>query len=327
ANEAAFKLARLYHYAKGTKPRAYKVISRATEYHGAVGGATASSDWLGVRLPLEPGVPGFSRVPAPTSYRPPLGLEGVDAGALCADMLEREIVQEGPDLVAAFILEPVMQANGVQIPPPGYLQRVREICTEYDVLLIADEVITGFGRTGEWFGMQHWGVQADIMTLAKALTAGFVPMGATLMTDAVRDALPTYPDIHTYGGHPAAAVAALTAMEIYESQDLVTRAREVGASLLRMLERFRDIEAVGDVRGLGMWACLDFTSDRATKAEPDPAMLRQIVLRARELGVIVSNNGSCIEVAPPLIIDESTLQDGIARFEQAVRDVVAGRSR
>jgi len=321
ANEVAFKLARLYHQARGVKPRAYKVIARGSEYHGAVGGAMASSDWLGVRPPLEPMVPGFSRVPAPTSYRSPFPVEGEELGDLCADLLERQILQEGPELVAAFILEPVMQADGVQIPPPGYMRRVREICTKHDVVFIADEVITGFGRTGEWFGMQHWGVHPDMMTMAKALTAGFIPLGATMVTGEIAETLSYIPDIHTYSGHPAATVAALTAIGIYEEEDLVARAREQGRSLLALLEPLYDCEIVGDIRGLGMWAAVDFTSDRETRAAPDPETLQRIVARARELGVLVSRNGSCIEVAPPLVIPQDTLEDGIAKFATAIRDV------
>ena len=167
---------------RGIKPRAYKVIARATEYHGAAGGAMAASDWLGVRRPFEPGIPGFSRVPAPTSYRSPFPVEGEALGQLCADLLEREILEQGPELVSAFILEPVMQANGVQIPPPGYMKRVREICRRHDVVFIADEVITGFGRTGEWFAVDHWDIRPDVMTMAKGITGGFIPLGATMVT-------------------------------------------------------------------------------------------------------------------------------------------------
>ncbi len=191
------------------------------------------------------------------------------------------------------------------------------------MLLIADEVITAFGRVGEWFGMQHWDIEADIMTMAKALTAGFIPMGATMASAEVAETLLPFPDVHTYGGHPAAAVAALTAIDIYESEDLIPRAREQGRSMLARLERFREIELVGDVRGMGMWAAVDFTSDRETRAAPDPAALREIVLRAREGGVMVSSNGTCIEIAPPLVISEETLEEGIALFEAAVRDVDA----
>src|SRR6266511_972487 len=144
ANEVAFKLARLYHRAAGRKPRAYKVIARWNGYHGAIGGPMAASDWLGVRLPAEPGVGGFSHVPAPTSYRSQLGPGYPTDAQLALDYLEQQILHEGPDLVAAFIAEPVMQGCGVQVPPPDYFPRVREICDRYDILFIADEVITGF---------------------------------------------------------------------------------------------------------------------------------------------------------------------------------------
>jgi putrescine---pyruvate transaminase len=321
ANEVAFKLARLYHKERGVKPNAYKVIARSTEYHGAVGGAMAASDWLGVRPPFEPGVPGFSRVPAPTSYRSPFPVEGEALGELCADLLEAEILEQGPELVAAFILEPVMQANGVQIPPPGYMRRVRDVCTRHDVLFIADEVITGFGRTGEWFGMQHWHVEPDIMTMAKAITGGYIPLGAVMITAEIAGTLDYIPDIHTYSGHPAATAAALAAIAIYETEDLVVRARELGATLLDRLERLRDVEIVGDVRGIGMWAAVDFTADRETRNEPDAEILKRIVLRARELGVLVSRNGSCIELAPPLVIQPDDLEDGIDRLERAVHEV------
>jgi putrescine---pyruvate transaminase len=326
ANEVAFKLARLHHQARGVKPRAYKVIARSSEYHGAAGGAMAASDWLGVRRPFEPGIPGFSRVPAPTCYRSPFSVEGEALGELCADLLEREILEQGPELVSAFILEPFMQANGVQIPPPGYMKRVREICTRHDVVFIADEVITGFGRTGRWFGVDHWDIRPDVMTMAKAITGGYIPLGATMVTTEIAETLGYIPDIHTYSGHPAAAAAALCAIRIYAEEDLVARARDQGTSMLAALRRLVDVDIVGDVRGIGMWAAVDFTSDRATRAAPDPEMLKQVVARTRELGVLVSRNGSCIEVAPPLVIQQDTLEDGIARFESAVREVAALRA-
>jgi adenosylmethionine-8-amino-7-oxononanoate aminotransferase len=326
ANEVAFKLARFYHHARGTKPRAYKVIARWNDYHGAAGGATAASDWLGVRRPMEPGVPGFSRIPSPISYRCPFGFDHVDCneecGMRCADYLEQHILHEGPELVSAFILEPIAQADGVQIPPAGYLQRVREICTKYDVVFIADEVITGFGRTGEWFSVDHWGVEPDVMTMAKALTAGYIPLGATIASHEIRDALDGYPDIHTYGGHPAAAAAALTAIDLYEGDGLLARAAEEGAHALETLRGLEDLDAVGEVRGLGLWVAVDFTADPATR-EPLPAeTLKAIVKRTRELGVLVSNNGTAIEVAPPLIIAREDLDEGLGRFMQAVREVV-----
>jgi adenosylmethionine-8-amino-7-oxononanoate aminotransferase len=321
ANEAAFKLARFYHQAKGQKPRAYKVISRWNDYHGAAGGATAASDWLGVRRPVEPGVPGFSHIPSPNSYRCPFGIDPADYGVMCADYLEQQIIHEGPELVSAFILEPIAQADGVMLPPPGYLQRVREICTRYDVIFIADEVITGFGRTGEWFSVDHWDIEPDIMTMAKALTAGYVPLGATIASAEIQDAIDSYPDIHTYGGHPAAAAAALTAISIYESEGLLQRAAEEGAHALETLRRLEDLDAVGQVRGLGLWVAVDFTSDPATREPLPPEKLKAIVARTRELGVLVSNNGTAIEIAPPLVISREDLDEGLARFSQAIREV------
>jgi adenosylmethionine-8-amino-7-oxononanoate aminotransferase len=308
------------------KPRAYKVIARWNDYHGAAGGATAASDWLGVRRPVEPGVPGFSRIPSPISYRCPFGFAhagcAVECGLRCAEYLEQQILHEGPELVSAFILEPIAQADGVQIPPPGYLQRVKEICKRYDVVFIADEVITGFGRTGEWFSVDHWDVEPDIMTMAKALTAGYIPLGATIAGKEIRDTLDGYPDIHTYGGHPAAAAAALTAIDIYEGEGLLARAAEEGAHALQTLRQLEDLDAVGEVRGLGLWAAVDFTADPATR-EPLPAeTLKAIVSRTRELGVLVSNNGAAIEVAPPLIISREDLDEGLGRFSQAVREIV-----
>ena len=326
ANEVALKLARFYHHARGLKPRAYKVIARWNDYHGAAGSATAASDWLGVRRPMEPGVPGFSRIPSPSSYRCPFGLSHPDCGTDCAmraaEYLEQQILHEGPELVSAFILEPIAQADGVQIPPPGYLERVAEICRSYDVVFIADEVITGFGRTGEWFSVDHWGIEPDIMTMAKALTAGYVPLGATIASGKIRDALDGYPDIHTYGGHPAAAAAALAAIDIYESDGLLKRAADEGAHALHTLRELEDLAAVGDVRGLGLWLAVDFTADPETRAPPASEALKAIVERTRELGVLVSNNGTAIEIAPPLVISREDLDEGLARFAQAVREIL-----
>ncbi|MDQ6820349.1 MAG: aminotransferase class III-fold pyridoxal phosphate-dependent enzyme [Actinomycetota bacterium] len=325
ANEVAFKLARFYHQARGYKPRAYKVIARWNDYHGAAGGATAASDWLGVRRPMEPTVPGFSRVPAPTSYRCPFGWshECDESCALrCAEYLEQHILHEGPELVSAFILEPIPQANGVQIPPAGYLQRVREICRKHDVVFIADEVVTGFGRTGEWFAVDHWGIEPDIMTMAKALTAGYMPLAATIASREIRDALDGYPDIHTYGGHPGAAVAALTAIDIYEREGLRHRAAEEGAHALATLRELERLDAVGEVRGCGLWIAVDFTADRATREPLAPEVLKAIVRRTRDRGVLVSNNGTAIEIAPPLVIAREDLDEGLGAFAEAVGEIV-----
>jgi adenosylmethionine-8-amino-7-oxononanoate aminotransferase len=318
SNEAAFKLSRLYHRAAGRKPRAYKVISRWDGYHGAVGGPMAASDWLGVRRPAEPGAAGFSLIPAPSCYRSQLGPGYPLDSSMYVDMLEQQILHEGPELVAAFIAEPVMQGNGVQIPPADYFPRVREVCDRHDVLFIADEVITGFGRTGKWFGIEHWDVEPDIITMAKGITAGYVPLGATIVRRDIWDALPVFNDVHTYGGHPAAAAAALAMIEIYERDGTIERAAQTGSHMLDSLRRLERHQLVGEVRGLGMWAAVDFTADQQTRAPLPLERVRSILLRARALGLIVTQNGSAIELAPRLDIDPEEVDEGIALLDRAI---------
>jgi adenosylmethionine-8-amino-7-oxononanoate aminotransferase len=326
ANEVAFKLAKLLHQSQGRKPRAYKVISRWDAYHGSAGTPMAASDWLGVRRPVEPGVPGVSHIAAPTCFRCPLGLEYPDCGVRCADLLENQILHEGPELVSAFIAEPVMQANGVQTPPPEYFPRIKEICERYDVLFIADEVITGFGRTGEWFAVEHWDVEPDILTMAKGITGGYIPLGATIVRKDLWDALPGLPDVHTFSGHPAAAAAALAAITRYDEDGLIVRSRELGEELLGRLRVLERLEIVGQVRGIGMWVAVDFVADAATRAPlPDPE-IRRIVATARQEGVLIGLNGSAIELAPALNITREDLDEGLAKVVRAIEGFAERRT-
>ena len=318
ANETAFKIAKAYQQA-GDKPRAYKVIARYNAYHGATCAAGSASDLLDVHGPAEPGIPGFSHIPAPMSYRSEFRNESVVSGAMYAEYLEREIIHQGPDLVSAFIAEPIMQAHGVQIPPEDYFPRVREICDEYGVLLIADEVITGFGRTGKWFASEHFALQPDIMTMAKGITAGYAPMGATVITSAVQERLARLADVHTFGGHAVSAAAASAAIDAYDREELVDRSARLGAKLLDRVSALTEYDIVGDVRGIGMWLAVEFTSDGKSKAPLDRWALSSIVMQARAAGILVGRNGNSIEMAPPLTIDEDEVLDGIDRFEQVVR--------
>jgi adenosylmethionine-8-amino-7-oxononanoate aminotransferase len=278
----------------------------------------AVSDWLGVRLPADPGVPGVSFVPGPTCYRGPSGVGEPPETAYYLEALEQQIVHEGPELIAALIAEPVMQANGVQVPPADYFPAVREICDRHGIVFIADEVICGFGRTGEWFGIEHWGVQPDMITIAKALTAGYMPLGAAIVKQEIWDALDAFPDVHTFGGHAAAGAAAIAAIGIYEREGLIERAREVGEQLLGLLRPLEKQEIVGEVRGLGMWACVDFTSDPRTRAPMSFDDVHRIVLRAREGGLIVTQNGGAIELAPRLDAPTEDLEEGVATLEAAI---------
>lgn len=323
AVECAFKIAKSYHRAAGRKPHAYKIIARWGAYHGAVGSAMAATDFLNIRAPFEPGVAGVSHIPGPWCYRWPFDVDYETWSDICVDYLEQQIQHEGPDLVAAFIAEPVMQFNGAQPPPPDYLARVREICSKYDVLLIADEVITGFGRTGEWWAVNHWDVKPDLITSAKSLTAGYMPMSAVIASQEVWEALPVLHDVHTYAGPPAAAAAALAVADVYERDGLIERSKQVGAQMLQRLKALEEFDCVGQVRGLGMWVAIDFTSDKATEALPSLEFVRGIAKRAQDLGALTSPTGTCVELAPALNISEEDLDTGLSCVERAVREAAA----
>jgi putrescine---pyruvate transaminase len=213
-----------------------------------------------------------------------------------------------------------MQAHGVQIPPADYFPRIREICDKYGVLLIIDEVITRFGRTGEWFASNHYDLKPDIMTMAKAITSGYAPMGATLVSSAIHDRLNRLADVHTFGGHDGAAAAASEAIDIYERENLSERAAELRTRLAERLSQFTKYEIVGETRGIGMWHALDFTVDRNSRAPLDRWALGSIVMKARQRGILIGRNGHAIEIAPPLTIDESELFEGVDILEEVVRE-------
>jgi putrescine aminotransferase len=326
AVEAAIKIAKQYHAHSG-KPRATKIISRWNAYHGATMGAIGATDWLGTRHISEPGVPGYSLIPGPSRYRNPFGMEEEAYFAFCADYLERQIQHEGPDYVAAFIAEPVMQANGVQTPTAEYFGRVREICDHYGVLLIIDEVITGFGRTGAWFASEHFGIKPDIMTMAKALTAGYMPMGAAISRPELIDALPVFRHVHTFSGHAGAAAAANTVIAIKEREGLIDKARENGAYLLDALHEYLDPHPiVGQVRGIGMWLAVDFAADKETRAPFEDDTVRAIVQRMYQHGVIASPIGTAFELAPPLIVTKADLDETVRVAAQSIDEIARERS-
>jgi adenosylmethionine-8-amino-7-oxononanoate aminotransferase len=325
AVEAAIKIAKQYHAHTG-KPRANKIISRWNAYHGATMGAIGATDWLGTRHIAEPGVPGYSLIPGPSRYRNPFAMEEEAYFAFCADYLERQIQHEGPDYVAAFIAEPVMQAHGVQVPTAEYFARVREICDRYDVLLIVDEVITGFGRTGAWFASETFGIRPDIMTMAKAMTAGYMPMGAVIARSELIDALPVFLHVHTFSGHAGAAAAANATIAIKERDDLIAKGKESGAYLLDGLREYLDPHPiVGQVRGVGMWLAVDFTADKESRAPFEDDTVRAVVRRMYEQGVIASPIGTAFELAPPLIASKADLDETIRVAAQAIDEVARER--
>jgi len=321
ANEMSFKAAKQYHLLKGEKPRAHKIIARWNAYHGATMGALAATDYLGTRHITEPGVPGYSHIPAPFLYRTPFGMDASEVSEFCANYLEQQILHEGPEYVAAFIAEPVMQGDGVQVPPDDYFARVRAICDKYDVLLIADEVITGFGRTGKWFAMEHWGVDGDIMSIGKAISAGYFPLGVSTVSEEVHDTLSQYVHVQTYNGHPGGCAAALETIAILEEQDLLTKGAENGAYFLEQMQRLRELPIVGDVRGLGMWTCVDFTADKASKAPFKDDTVKAIANRMAELGVLGGEEGTAIEFAPAYTATREQLDQCVDVTEQAILEI------
>jgi adenosylmethionine-8-amino-7-oxononanoate aminotransferase len=322
ANEAAFKTARAYWKLRG-QPDKVKIISRWHAYHGTTL-ATMSATGIPNYWPLfEPRVPGFSHVPAPYPYRLEGARPGESGGEAAARFLEEAILAEGPQTVAAFIAEPVMGAGGVIVPPDDYFPRVRSICDRHAVLFIADEVITGFGRTGKAFGLHHWEARPDLMTFAKGITSGYLPLGGIQVSDGIRDTLLAAPPdrrwmhAYTYSAHPACCAVALANLDLIEREGLVAQAAARGAYLRRGLETLSDLECVGEVRGLGLMAAVEFVGDRAAKT---PAGLGDRVRRAaQERGVLTRVRGDVLMLAPPLVISETEIDRLLTVLRAAIR--------
>lgn len=322
AVESAVKIAKQYQVGSGKKPHAYKVIARWKAYHGATAGAMALTNHLSVANTPDPAMPGVSKIPNPSCYRNPFGMGEDEYFEFCANYLEQQILHEGPELVAAFIGEPVMQANGTQVPSKAYWERVREICTKYGVLMIMDEVICCFGRTGKWFATEHFGVQPDIMTMAKALTAGYAPMGAVMTTGEIAEAIPHFRHVHTFSGHAGCAAAANAVIKIKSRDGLIDKAFDNGVYFLNGLkEALGDHPAVGDIRGLGHWHAIDFTSNRKTRGLPDPEMVKAVTASMKDKGILVGTAGTAIEIAPALIATREDFDRTIAAFKESVTTV------
>ena len=322
AVEGAFKVARFYWHLQG-KPERTKIIARREAYHGGTLGATAATGIPAFHQGFGPLAGGFVRAETCYPYRCGHCAGADDCNLACADDIEQVILQEGPETVAAVIAEPVHGAGGVIPPTPGYWPRLREICDRHDVLLIADEVITGFGRTGRWFALEHWEVRPDIMTVAKAITSAYVPLAAFIVSDRLHQAILSAPVdakfMHGYtnAGHPTACAVALRNLQIVEEEGLVAHAAAMGERLQRGLRSLLDLPQVGEVRGLGLLAAVELTSDRETKAPFDPAQSvgGRVLREMRQRGVITRVKGDSILLAPPLV----TTPQQIDRMVEVVR--------
>jgi L-2,4-diaminobutyrate transaminase len=307
ANETNFRIARLYHAVRG-KPGKTRILSRRWSYHGATHAAVSATGIAAYHALLELD-PAHAHVAPPYCYRCEFGKQHPGCGLPCAADLEQAILREGADAVAAFVVEPVMGTGGIVVPPPDYFAEVQEICRRHDVLLVLDEVITGFGRTGRWFGMEHWDLHPDLVSLAKGISSGYLPLSASAVSDRVyetlRDGMPAgLPFMFglTYNNHPACCAAALANIDILEREGLVDNARRVGAYLLERLRKsFGDSPIAGDVRGIGMLAAVEIVRDRATK-EPFPNVgdAHWIAQQAFEKGLVCRALFQCVGLAPPL---------------------------
>jgi adenosylmethionine-8-amino-7-oxononanoate aminotransferase len=336
AVESAIKLARAYHQKTGN-PRKTKFITREIAYHGTTLGALAATGIPALRTPFEPLVPGGHQVPNTNSYHWPPGRDPLWA----AERIEEKILFEGPETVAAVILEPLQNAGGCIPPQDGYFQRVREICDRHDVLLISDEVICAFGRLGHWFGCERYGYRPDIMTMAKALTSAYAPMGGLIAADRIAEPFMHGKESFTHGftfaGHPVAAAIAMANLDVFEREDLCGHVRRKEGEFRAMLDSLRDIPIVGDVRGDGYFHAIELVKDQETKAgfsdEESEWLLRGFLsgeLFRRGLICRADDRGDpVVQLAPPLICDTEQFEEIEAVLRPVLEEAsekVRGRS-
>ena len=330
ASETSFKTARFYWKAVG-KPGKFKVISRMRAYHGVTLAAMSATGLPAFWPMFEPRTPGFSHIDAPDPYRFAHADSSVSLGVAAANKLEEAILAEGPETVAAFIAEPVQGAGGVIVPPDDYFERVRAICTTYDVLLIADEVITGFGRTGRRFGLERYGVEPDIIQFAKGITSGYIPLGGIGVSDRIGEAINSVPPsrrwMHafTYSGHPTCCAVALKNIEILEREALIDRAATSGARMLEELRTLESLDGVGNVRGLGMMAAVEVVADKATKQQfpAEIGMAQKLTDALLDRGLYTRVAMDCICVAPPLVTTDAQIDRIVRIIGETVSAVVS----
>ncbi|CAM3858494.1 aminotransferase class III-fold pyridoxal phosphate-dependent enzyme [Deinococcus frigens] len=318
ANENAIKIARLV---TGRD----KIITRYRSYHGAtMGSMTASGDPR--RWPVEPGVPGVVRAFDPYCYRCPFGKTPDSCGRECVSHIDEIIQMEGPDSIAAILVEGITGSNGLLVPPDDYYPKLRALCDRYGILLITDEVMSGFGRTGKWLATQHYGIKPDIVTCAKGLTSGYMPLGACIVSQPIAD----YFDTHmlwgglTYSGHPVCCAAAVENLAIYEDEGLFENALELGAYLGGRLEAMKARYAcVGDVRYKGLFSVLELVKDKATKEPLAPfggtsPEMGQLAAHLRSKQVYAYSRFNFVWVCPPLLITKEELDAGLDVYEEAL---------
>jgi taurine--2-oxoglutarate transaminase len=316
ANENAIKIARFY-------TGRHKILARYRSYHGATLGALAlTGDYR--RLPAEPAISGVVHFLDPYCYRCPFGWDRDREHCClqCIKHVEEVIEHEGPDQIAAIFLEGVTGTNGLIIPPDEYWPRLREICDKYGILLVSDEVMSGWGRTGEWFAVDHWDVVPDIITTAKGITSGYVPLGAVIVREKIArffDDKVLYAGL-TYNGHALACAAALATIAAYEEEQIFENARRVGKHLGECLEELKRKHAsVGDVRYIGMFSGIELVKNRETKDPMDVTPLKHFLIAH---GLYVFNFKNVLFVVPPLVITEEQLDEGLNLIDEGLAELM-----
>lgn len=321
ANETAFKIARQYHQMKGDHQR-YKIVSRYRSYHGNTLGSLAATGQAQRKYRYEPLAPGFVHVSPPDTYRfpeadttPPQELQSVQ-------QVDRTMTWELSETIAAFIMEPIITGGGILTPPQGYMKGVKEVCEKHGALLIVDEVICGFGRTGEPFGFMNYGVKPDIITMAKGITSAYLPLSATAVKREVYEAFKGseeydyFRHVNTFGGSPASCALALKNLEIMEKEQLFSRSKQLGAQLLKQFQdALNDHPLVGDVRGKGLLLGIELVKDKQTKEPLEVEKLNAVIASCKRDGLIIGKNGATVAghnnvltLSPPLNIAEEDLQ-------------------
>jgi adenosylmethionine-8-amino-7-oxononanoate aminotransferase len=313
AVDTAIKMARLYWRNKGKDK--YKVVSRLRSYHGTTYGAVSATGIEAFWKDLGPLLPGFVHIPPPYCYRCPWGKEYPGCEIECAQALDEGVKKEGKDTVAAFIAEPVIGVGGCIPPPPEYWPMIEQICNEHNILLIIDEVMTGFGRTGKFFAVEHWNIKPDIMTMSKGITSSYLPLGGVAITEDIYEGITpagkAFYHVFTTTGHPVSCAVAMKNLEIIIRENLVANAERVGKYTMNRLQEFKELPCVGNVHGLGLMMGIDLTKNKATKAKIEPDTGVQLVLDALDRGLMIRQFDGIVFVAPPLIISPEEIDRGL----------------
>ena len=327
ANDTAIRMARLY-------TGRHKILTRYRSYHGGTQGVLyASGDPR--RFAVEDGMTGVVRILDPYAYRSPLMVDDADLTPAYMRYLEEVIQQEGPHTIAAILLEPITGSNGIIVPPDGWMRGVRELCDRYGILLIADEVMSGFGRTGKWFAIDHEGVAPDLMTIAKGLTSGYVPLGAVMVSDRIAEHFETNPLVSglTYNSHAVGCAAALATIAVYEEDGLIENAARLGdvlqAEYAAMMQRH---PSIGEARGRGLFTALEFVKDRETRApllSAEPEVVQRLGSFLRQEGIFAAIRGDWLFGNPPLCISEDELRWALSVVDRAldITDEAAAKHR